>query len=148
MDGARWAQLVVRDPTVPDDLQAFAACRIVGRRIRWMGWQGVRLAFVEKPFGRALTGLVPVVRVQGAVVAALPDQMEVWETTPQEWKKEAVGNGNAKKDDVVAWCNDVGFVPDGRTQDACDAFGIAYAMREKNRRAIAAAGNGDGGGDG
>jgi Holliday junction resolvasome RuvABC endonuclease subunit len=41
------------------------------------------------------------------------------------WKKEAMGKGNARKPEIMAWARANGYR--GALQDAADAWGIATA---------------------
>ena len=52
--------------------------------------------------------------------------VSVFEISPGTWKKEAIGSGRAKKDDVAAWASE--FLPGmDWTQDQADALAISCA---------------------
>lgn len=88
--------------------------------------------FIERPTGRfadpALTQANGVIQV--AVLHGLNEQfphpVSCFEISPGTWKKEALGSGRAKKDDVAVWAADR-IVDRDLTQDEADALAIACA---------------------
>jgi Holliday junction resolvasome RuvABC endonuclease subunit len=91
--------------------------------------------FIEHGYGKSRRGDWVLGRVQGALMASLPAHLHslVWETHSGEWKKVYVGNGNAGKPLIEAKGRERGYdLPD---ENAYDALGIAWGMREKNDEA-------------
>lgn len=93
--------------------------------------------FIERPFGRfakqALDQACGVLQV--AVLHALrekfPHPVSCFELPVGTWKREAIGNGAAKKADVIEWAERVS-PPQGDpsyplTSDEADALGVACA---------------------
>ena len=87
--------------------------------------------FIERPFGRfakqALDQACGVLQV--AVLHGLDEQfphpVSCFEVSTGTWKKHALGNGAAKKPDVLRWACD--HVESKLTQDEADALAIACA---------------------
>lgn len=103
--------------------------------------------FIERPFGRfakqALDQACGVLQV--AVLHALrerfPHPVSCFELPVGTWKREAVGNGAAKKHDVMEWAEAI--IPPGDptyplTQDEADALGVAAAGAHLLKRGEAA----------
>jgi Holliday junction resolvasome RuvABC endonuclease subunit len=88
---------------------------------------GVTAAAVELPYSKFAASLVPLMRVQGAIVASLPRDLRIVELRPQTWKKHSVGRSNATKHEVREWALGQG-VPAGLDQDTYDAYGLARAL--------------------
>lgn len=126
----------------------FYAARRISHYLPTPGWwedHDVYLIGIEQPFGRHIKGLVPLMRMQGAIVARLPREICVLELPVSEWKREFTGKGNASKTDVFLQATryDIdGLIPwldcDEKAcpQDAVDAYAIAYAARTINTRAL------------
>ena len=116
------------------------------QRTCWLAYVGLRRylkelservdqigVFIEAPtlVGRAgAKALIPQAQVNGAllVAASSVSQVVVIENVPiTQWKKQIVGNGNANKSQIAAWCKrywtDAYALADG-TQDFYDAAGI------------------------
>lgn len=91
---------------------------------------GITLLAVEKPMGDQNRGLVPLMRVQGALLSCLPAELTVIELEPYRWRQGCGLKGNASKQQIAAWV--VATFPGaaGWGQDACDAYAIAYAARK------------------
>lgn len=108
-------------------------CRIL-RECVWnkVDFDPIGVCFVEAPVGPGSRRLMPVF---GALIAALPRDVAFCPLNPAEWKKEFVGNGKATKDDVANLAKLMGC-PAEWSQDACDAFGIAWAGRSFNMKAL------------
>jgi len=101
-------------------------------------WQVVGAA-IELPYSRFAASLVPLMRVQGAIIASLSRSLELVELRPQTWKKLTVGQSNADKDAIARWAVEQGC-PLRLDQDSYDAYciGRAYlAMREGKEVAAA-----------
>lgn len=96
-------------------------------------WDDVLAIGIEKPAGRH--GVIPLVRVQGAILACLPVSTLVKGYGPTEWKSLAWLPGNASKDDVMHLSLELCLrhgAPSGVLhwpQDAHDAHLIARAMQ-------------------
>jgi hypothetical protein len=108
-------------------------CRILRASV-WdkFDFEDVVVAFVESPVGPGSRRLLPVF---GALIAALPRDVAFCPLAPSEWKREFTGSGRSTKDDVSDTARAMGC-PAEWSQDACDAFGIAWAGREMNLRAL------------
>ncbi len=135
---AQWHRFELLDATPHD------ACRNLRHALPSWGWweqQNVYLACLEAPRGQHIRAYLWTLPLFGAILDRLPprDRLEVWSMPPAEWKKPFTGNGNAAKELVKARCVELGFgdAPD-IPQDAYDAYGIAWAARELNAKAIAA----------
>jgi hypothetical protein len=74
-------------------------------------------------------------RAQGAILAAVPDRVEVWEVTPDEWKKH-LGILPSTKPAWSAFA--ASFFDEFWPQDARDALGVALYARDTNAQGIAA----------
>lgn len=101
-------------------------------------WADVALCAVEKPMSQQRNSISALMRMQGAILASIPHQIDVWEIPPHEWKKECGLAGNAKKIDVAVWALDHGADLEW-SQDACDALAIATAALRINTRGLEAA---------
>ena len=118
LDGARG---IDRARQVRDRLPARSA---------WNDAGVIRIA-VEKPFSRSMRSENALIRIQGAILACLPAEIPVVEFAPVTWKSTALGKGHAHADkrEVAAFVaerwTDAGFF----TQDAADAYAIAWAAR-------------------
>lgn len=116
---------------------AFDRCRSI-RRIRWDSlWDDVVACAVEEPMGHNTR---PLNRVQGSILARLPDRLLVHPLRPNEWRKLVGLPGNASKADVVDFCcRDEGIVAfhspqklftESAPQDMFDATCLALAVRQ------------------
>jgi hypothetical protein len=108
----------------------------------WWEDQSVYLMAIEYPAGRFIKSLAPLFRIQGAIIACLPVDIELWELPPGEWKRAFGLPGSASKEEVFAhvanlWSNG----PLAILQDTADAYGIAYAARRLNQAAMKGATN-------
>lgn len=95
-------------------------------------WDDVLAIGIEDPAGRH--GVIPLVRVQGAILACLPTATLVHAYRPARWKFLAGLKGSATKDEVCERSYALGGDPcePGRlvwSQDAHDAHLIARAMQ-------------------
>lgn len=97
-------------------------------------WGDVYLCAIEKPFGPSRLAQSVLMRAQGAILATVPDRVEVWEVTPDQWKKHIGIPLSAKPtwDDFAP-----SFFDDPWSQDARDALGIALYARDTNSAGIA-----------
>lgn len=130
-DTATWEQIELEGKTAFDRLRAVHALM---PQPGWYEAHGVYLIAVEMPESRMRPSLRAQLPVFGAVVAALPDDIEVWCLAPADWKRP-MGLGQAKpsSDDFPT------FDTDGWTQDSLDALGVALYARDENATGIAAA---------
>lgn len=101
-------------------------------RGRWLDY-GVVAVAIELPFSRFPGSLVSLMRVQGAILACLPRDLDLVEIRPQTWKKHTVGKSNADKPAVKAWALEQG-APARLELDFYDAYAIARACRELAQR--------------
>jgi hypothetical protein len=138
-DTAEWARITLLGQT------PFERCRTVAELMPQPGWyetRGVYLVAVERPRSRFFVSLAAQLPIFGAVVAALPDDLPAFELAPTEWRQAIGLAGNCDKDTVAQWARETwalaGGCPrlEGETQDTWDAYCVAYAARELNRRAI------------
>lgn len=124
---------------------AFYAARNVRRvfpRRSWFEERGVWLVGIERPFGHPQT-LTALMRVQGAIIAMIPPELAVIETPQSEWLRvfanpEKLPTTSAGRK-ILAQdrARDLGFR--NSLMDANDAYGIAWAVRTLNEKAIATA---------
>lgn len=96
------------------------------------------IVFIELPTGRypkpELMAMYGVVRM--AIYRALhrlyPHPVTIRTITVGDWKKTAIGHGNAGKQHVADWAvYTMGAAP--KSQDECDALGIAVAGMRQTR---------------
>jgi hypothetical protein len=106
-------------------------------RAHWSD-SGVVLVAIEATLSRQRNAIAALSRVQGAILACLPAGIPVVPIRAQKWKQLTVGKANASKADVRAWALERLDVADGWSQDAFDAFAIAWAARELDTKAAAA----------
>ncbi len=111
-------------------------------RGQWLD-DGTVLVAIERPMARNLQLLVPLMRTLGAMHACLPPSLEVWEMTAVEIRRELGLKTNAPK--AVSKAEAAAFAaehwadfPSVVTQDALDAYCIAYAARSMCEKAAAA----------
>lgn len=92
--------------------------------------EGVALVAVEKPFSRQFNSASALSRVQGAILACLPNDIEVLELSANEWR-DALGLSRAgKKDELKAAAARYAWARGARIDwpiDATDAYCIAAA---------------------
>lgn len=133
-----------RIDTGPSDDDAFQRCRrlrdAMPARSSWAD-SGVVAIGLEVGMSRSFKSVRAQGRVQGAILACLPIDIPVYELYPASWKRLALGNGRASKEDGAAWCrHNVRWLKDQRLpQDAIDAACIARAaeMRHALERSVA-----------
>jgi hypothetical protein len=105
---------------------AFDRTRTIRRHMPLLGsWRDDILAIgIEHPAGHHGTGAL--LRVQGAILACIPEQLLVKPWPPSAWRKAVGLPGNASKRQVRDWCErtTAAYFPE---QDACDAYAIAVA---------------------
>lgn len=93
--------------------------------------------FVESPFinPRTISAAIPLARLQGALMAAAlaSGATVVYPVEPAQWKSGVLGQGNAKKEEIVDWMEThwpwlfehaTVAAPKAMFQDAIDAGGI------------------------
>lgn len=100
----------------------------------WMEEHGpddLEAVFIERPTGGFSQPAL--YQANGVIQVAIMElgwneyahPISVFELSPGTWKKEALGSGRAKKQDVMEWAH--GNQIDGLTQDEADALAIACA---------------------
>lgn len=83
---------------------------------------------IEAPFfGKNVQSMLKLGRAQGVVIAAaLSCSIPVYEYAPREVKQAITGRGGAAKGQLAAMLNHLmGELPQGLTEDATDALGVA-----------------------
>lgn len=98
-------------------------------------WDTVYLCAIEKPFGPSRLAQSVLMRAQGAILAAIPQRIQVWEVTPDEWKHH-LGIPRTEKPDWTRFA--VSLHDHTWPQDARDALGVALYARDTNAAALAA----------
>lgn len=96
-------------------------------------WSDVLAIGIEEPFGKGHLSTAAGYRVQGAVLACLPPATLVQPWAPASWKKAVGIGGGADKEKVAAWVmrqENKQRRSYGMTQDAADAYCVAWATRE------------------
>jgi Holliday junction resolvasome RuvABC endonuclease subunit len=86
------------------------------------------VVWTEQPSGRHRN--LPLTYAVGVIQAALFETLggvPVWSIPSGTWKRRALGDGGASKEQVAAWVLKQGA--DFNGQDEADAFGIAHAGR-------------------
>lgn len=100
-------------------------------------WDSVLAVGIEHPGGTF--GTREMTRVQGAILACIPDRLLVEPWPPAKWRTAVGMAGNASKLDVLKWVMANAFEHGWKTdeklleQDACDAYCIALATRQAIR---------------
>lgn len=116
-------------------LDSFERCRRVREHLPARGWwgdHGVVAVALERPMGASRIGVAQQMRVQGAILACLPRTIAVTEYAPSAWKRMSVGDGRASKDEIADWAREHWHALEEKvTQDAYDAFCIAWAVRDQ-----------------
>jgi Holliday junction resolvasome RuvABC endonuclease subunit len=102
-------------------------------------YDDVYLVAVEAPLSRGQQGTIAKLsRVFGAIVACLPAGVEVWDVAPVQWRKELGLSGHATKEQAAEAVDALrGPGALAWSQDALDAYAVAYYARELNARAVA-----------
>jgi len=117
------------------------AARLDDLFVRVRGWTAAHIdelkddldaVFIERPTGQfpnpalvQANGIIQVAVIRG-LAGYFPHPLSCFEISPGTWKKEALGSGRAKKDDVAVWAADR-IVDRDLTQDEADALAIACA---------------------
>jgi Holliday junction resolvasome RuvABC endonuclease subunit len=117
--------------------RGIAGVRAIRHAYAWQEkLEDVYLVAIEDPFSAGRTSAKQLGRVCGAILASLPTEHEVWLMRPDEWRMACGLAGNAGKLLVADWVRE--RVPEVElwSQDACDAYAMAYAAREINARAV------------
>jgi hypothetical protein len=97
-------------------------------------WDTILAVGLENPQSRGSSAgtMYALQRVVGVVLAHIPARMLVAPIEPAAWRHAAGLKGNAKKREVAAHVRGlVGATADGWPQDACDAYCIAIATRDR-----------------
>jgi Holliday junction resolvasome RuvABC endonuclease subunit len=109
--------------------------RVMPRRSLY--WESVYLIAVEAPMSRGQQGtMAKLSRVLGAIVACLPASVEVWEVAPVAHRVALGLGGHASKEEIRDAAIELGAPSTWLSQDAYDAFSVAYFARETNRRGL------------
>lgn len=139
-DQAEWISV-----PIADQRGAFFAARNAREHFpRGQWWDDVALVGIEDPYSAFPNVAKALGLVTGAVAALLPTGLTVVQTSPQEWQRVFLGDsvdklpqgGKGRKSFVRIRCHEHGFGINGETQDALDAFGIAFAVRELCAREV------------
>lgn len=92
-------------------------------------WRNVIALGIEDPRGPSRNADAPIYRTQGAILACLPETLLVCPWKPGEWRKQLsvahIGKLPLMEFALTHWAG----APERVTQDAADAFCIAYATR-------------------
>lgn len=112
-------------------------------------WDDVAVCYLERPYGRG-ESIHKLMRIQGALLACIPDRVVVDELAPGEWRKAVGLPGNATKEQVAKFAYDTLAVTVGHLnhagaecwccwpQDGFDAYSIALAGRAMCEKGVAA----------
>lgn len=96
-------------------------------------WSDVIAIGIEEPFGKGHLSTAAGYRVQGAILSCLPPNTLVQPWAPASWKKAIGIGGGADKDKIAAWVMEQENEHRrsyGMSQDAADAYCVAWATRE------------------
>ena len=114
-------------------------------------YEDIYLVAIEEPYGSNQAGTqAKLNRVLGAVLACVPQEVQVWTVMPGDWRKALGLAGNASKEEAaLAVCAlrqaalarwNVEHWPHREwevwPQDACDAYAVARCARDRNNRAV------------
>ena len=95
--------------------------------------EDLEAVFIERPRGRfdkqaldQASGVLQVALLK-ALSTRFPHPASCFEVSPGTWKKAALGNGAAKKQEVLKWAFDQPATKPVLTQDEADALAIACA---------------------
>jgi len=92
-------------------------------------WRNVIALGIEDPRGASRTVDAPIYRTQGAIIACLPRGLLIYPWKPQAWRKQ-LGVSHIGKPPIAEFASHHWLdAPEKPTQDAWDAFCIAYATR-------------------
>lgn len=133
-DAARWHRIPLET--------GIAGIRKMRHAYAWAAeLEDVYLVAVEDPMSVSMTSAKKLGRVCGAVMACIPQSLEVWLMRPDEWRMACGMAGNASKAAVMEFALLMGQEAGTEDwfrlpQDACDAYCMAYAAREINAKAI------------
>lgn len=137
-DQAEWTRCPVYDPRGP--LYAAESVRRMLPPPSWWEDNGVYMVGIEDPQSRFPHVAKALGMIAGAVASTLPFGLTVLQLRPQEWKRELCGEAKADKALVASVAAGrilmAGGQCDDWAQDAFDAYGVAFAARAINRRAI------------
>lgn len=123
---------------------SFERLRSIPTQGRWNSnyFSDCYLAIIERPKTRFMPSAAALFPVFGAVVALLPSQLELWEVAPTTWRHGLGLKGNAKKAEVAEAVRRIacGAEPEhpilNWSQDAYDAYAVAYWARAINQRGL------------
>jgi hypothetical protein len=102
---------------------------------------GVVQIAIEQPMSRGKNALIPLMRTLGAIHACLPDDIDVWELTAVDWRRElglkmtakrAVSKAEALAFASMNWVNPPLEID--TSDNVADAFCIAWAARSMAER--------------
>jgi hypothetical protein len=131
-NAARWHSIPLE--------RGIAGVRSIRRAYSWQAeLEDVYLVAIEDPFSAGRTQAKQLGRVAGAILSSIPANLEVWMMRPDEWRMACGMAGNASKRAVADWVRERMPEVEMWSQDAADAYCIAYAAREINARAVDAA---------
>lgn len=130
-DAAEWHRFELAGGTPFDRTRSLRAC--FPSRSFWED-AGVYLLGIEDPHSRANHTAKALGLVTGGVAALLPRDLVVLQVPTAEWKREFTGSGSSDKEAVAVKAALLGFIE--LNLNATDAYGIAWATRAINQRAI------------
>lgn len=108
-------------------------------------WDDVSLVGLEQTYSGSYSAATALALIRGAIGALLPAELTVLETRPNEWQKvftrvtKLPAKSKERKALIRARCAELGFEAPDLAQDALDAYGVAWAVRELCWRASEAA---------
>ncbi len=135
---AEWERLELKGDTSFERLRAISWSYIWDLR----RFDNDYLAIIERPKTRFMPSAAALFPVFGAVVACLPITLELWEVAPTTWRHGLGLKGNAKKAEVAEAVRRIacGAEPEHPilewSQDAYDAYAVAYWARAINERGL------------
>jgi len=106
---------------------------------RWSWFDDVYLVAIEEPMSRGQPGTsAKLNRVLGAVVACVPATVELWLVRPADWRKALGLSGHASKEQAGEKVDELRGAGAPWSQDALDAYAVAYYARTVNARGLTA----------
>jgi Holliday junction resolvasome RuvABC endonuclease subunit len=135
-DEATWASFTLMGATAFDRLRDVA--QVMPSRA-WYEQRGIYLAAIETPKTRFMPSAAAIFPVYGAVIAQIPRSLELWDIHPTAWRAGIGVPGNASKGVCAAAVHQLHIEAHYWSQDACDAYAVAYTARNTNQKGIEAA---------
>lgn len=128
LEGGRavWAHAALAGDDAFDRLRSVA-----GAMPRASAWDDTLAVGIEEPQGVSQGTRAKLKAVQGAIVACLPSRLLVHPFGPSEWRRLVGLPGSATKAGIALFVHDDLRASPHWPQDACDAFCLALAVRER-----------------